>query len=272
MKNIDFTKARCRFQAMDSFPGEDARAAGKKSKRRTRNVYPKYMNRSNPMGVFLYGMISETRAREEKLVSIIKALIVHNQSLEQNRGELEKTCEKFREQAVRDPLTGLFNRRYMEATLIREACRIKRRGSSMGIIMMDVDNFKWVNDNCGHHAGDVVLKSLGAWLQNNIRVEDIACRYGGEEFLLILPDIGVEDLRSRAEGMRKEIMKQNFVHYQNRLHPLTVSMGAAIYPDRGEVETVLKMADDALYMAKKNGKNQVVMAPFQQASLITTYR
>ncbi len=260
MKNIDIMKTQSLFRPMDSFPQESAMAAEKKSNRLPRNVCPNYMKRSNPMGVLLYGMLSETRAREEKLVNIIKTLIVHNQSLEQNRARLEETCGKLREQSVRDPLTGLFNRRYMEATLIREACRIRRRGSSMGIIMIDVDNFKWVNDNRGHHVGDMVLKSLGAWLQNNIRIEDIACRYGGEEFLLILPDIGTEDLRSRAEEMRKGIMKQNFAQYQNRAHPLTVSIGVAIFPDQGEVETVLKKADEALYTAKRNGRNQVVMA------------
>jgi diguanylate cyclase (GGDEF)-like protein/PAS domain S-box-containing protein len=171
-----------------------------------------------------------------------------------------KLRETLRDQAIHDPLTGLYNRRYMEETLQRELSRALRKRTSLGIIMLDVDNFKYLNDTFGHAAGDAFLYELGAFLQANIRREDIACRYGGEEFLLILPEASLNDTLSRAEELR-ERLKHMIVHYRGQpLSQVTVSLGVAVFPDHGKtLDSLLHSADAALYRAKVEGRDRVVI-------------
>lgn len=159
----------------------------------------------------------------------------------------------LREQAIRDHLTNLFNRRYLEETLQREIQRAVRKQTSLGIIMLDVDDFKHINDTLGHSAGDTVLKELGKLLGNYIRQSDIACRYGGDEFLLVLPDASQEVTLERAEILRSEVKQiKSPVSF-------TLSLGVAFFPVNGiDSETLLKAADSALYRAKHNGNNRVV--------------
>ena len=133
--------------------------------------------------------------------------------------------ETLRSQAIRDPLTGLFNRRYLEETMERELNRVKRQGISLGMIMMDLDHFKQYNDTFGHSAGDELLSALGILLKSQIRGEDIACRYGGEEFLLILPGASMEIALERAENLRQAV-KEMHLHHQG-LKPTTLSLGVA---------------------------------------------
>jgi diguanylate cyclase (GGDEF)-like protein/PAS domain S-box-containing protein len=169
--------------------------------------------------------------------------------------------ETLRSQSIRDPLTGLFNRRFMEESLELEIRRAARNQRPLGMIMMDLDHFKYFNDNFGHEAGDLLLKELGALLKNNIRGEDIACRYGGEEFTLILPEGTGSVTLQRAEFFKEAIQRLD-VHYKNQpLGRLTASMGVAVFPDHGRsAQALIEAADKALYRSKNAGRNCVTMA------------
>lgn len=169
--------------------------------------------------------------------------------------------ETLRIQSIRDPLTALFNRRYMEESLERELLRANRNSSSLAIIMLDLDHFKRFNDTFGHDAGDLVLREIGTLLQSHIRGEDIACRYGGEEFILILPGLPLTTALRRAEDLRRAIKKLEVVYRQKLLNSLTVSQGVAIYPQHGStIEEVMLAADNALYEAKSTGRDRVLAA------------
>lgn len=171
--------------------------------------------------------------------------------------------EKLRLESIHDSLTGLYNRRYMEAALQQEAARIKRHNTLLGIIMIDVDHFKAFNDQHGHHVGDVVLEELGRFLKTHIRGEDVACRYGGEEFLLILSGASLENTKQRAEEFWAKLCDLR-VQYQERFFSITASIGVAALPYHGpDVMDVVRAADDALYLAKERGRNQVVVAPYE---------
>ena len=175
-----------------------------------------------------------------------------------------KLRETLRYQAIRDTLTGLFNRRYLQETLGREIHRAQRQETTLGVVMLDVDNFKIFNDTYGHEAGDRLLAVLGRYLRECIRAEDIACRYGGEEFTLILPDVRPEILKERAETIRAGASNLEVLHQGKLLGGITVSLGLSYFPKHGTVpETLLQAADAALYEAKRNGRNQVVMCGIQ---------
>ncbi len=168
--------------------------------------------------------------------------------------------ETLRMECIRDPLTGLYNRRYMEESLQREARRAKRHNTSIGIIMLDIDHFKNFNDIYGHEAGDIVLKRLGSFLQRHTRGEDIACRYGGEEFLLILPETPLEVVVQRAKELHLGV-KEFRIIYQGKPLQITISAGVAVMPEHSfNVKEVVKAADTALYQAKENGRDQVMVA------------
>ena len=170
--------------------------------------------------------------------------------------------ETLRTQSIRDVLTGLYNRRYMEEALAREIPRATRKNLPVGIIMLDIDHFKIFNDTNGHEAGDMVLRELGILLQNQVRSEDITCRYGGEEFILILPESGQEVTMMRAEKIRQAIKLMRVEYRKQPLGIVTVSIGVAVCPDHSvTVSGLLKTADEALYQAKRNGRDQVVLAP-----------
>jgi len=169
--------------------------------------------------------------------------------------------EALREQSIRDPLTGLYNRRYMEEALKQQLSRVTRRLHPLGIIMIDIDHFKHFNDSFGHASGDALLRELGQFLQRHVRGEDIACRYGGEEFTLIMPNASVEIAQQRAEYLRQEVQKLRVGEAGSVFEPVTLSLGVAIYPQHGSsIENVLRAADAALYHAKQGGRDQVVVA------------
>jgi diguanylate cyclase (GGDEF)-like protein/PAS domain S-box-containing protein len=166
-----------------------------------------------------------------------------------------------REQTVRDYLTGLFNRRYMEETLERELLRAARKQLSVGIIMLDVDNLKQFNDTWGHAAGDEALRELGGLLLGQVRGEDIACRYGGDEFILILPDATRAVTGERAEQICELARQFHLLFEGQSLVALTLSLGVAIFPEHGATSTaVLRAVDSALYHAKREGRSRVVVA------------
>jgi diguanylate cyclase (GGDEF)-like protein len=132
---------------------------------------------------------------------------------------------------------------------------------ALGVIMMDVDRFKQINDTFGHEAGDVLLQGLGRWLQSNIREGDISCRYGGDEFVLILPDATLEATTQRAQQVCEGIRSLTIEHQGRSLDPVTVSIGVAGFPLHGETrDALLAAVDAALYKAKEQGRNNVVVA------------
>ncbi len=172
-----------------------------------------------------------------------------------------KLRDTLKQQAIHDPLTGLFNRRYMEETLIREISRAKRYETPLGIIMIDLDHFRRFNNTFGHEAGDLVLRDLGKFLQSNIRKEDVACRYGGEEFTLILPGAPMDITEKRAETLRTLVQDLEIYYNGRPLDSITLSLGVASFPEHGGTgETVLQAADAALYAAKRAGRNKVSTA------------
>lgn len=168
---------------------------------------------------------------------------------------------RLREQAIRDPLTGLFNRYYLEETLERELHRVERNEDTIGFIILDIDHFKHYNDTYGHDGGDAVLRVLGALMQKTIRNEDIACRLGGEEFLLILPGASLQATQQRAEALCAAVRDMPITHDEQLLGTITTSVGVACFPEHGTTaETVIAAADGALYLAKATGRNRVVVA------------
>lgn len=169
--------------------------------------------------------------------------------------------ETLRLESIRDPLSGLFNRRYLEASFEREIARATRREHPLSVIMIDIDFFKRFNDNFGHEAGDLVLQKFGDFLKSQSRAEDIACRYGGEEFTLILPDASLEAARNRAEQLRIGAAQLSLEYRRQQLPGITISVGVAAFPTHGLAkEDLMRAADAALYRAKKEGRDRVLMA------------
>ncbi len=172
-----------------------------------------------------------------------------------------KLREELKYQAIRDPLTGLFNRRYMEETLARELQRANRKNSTVGLIIFDIDHFKRFNDTFGHAAGDTMLREIASFIKSHIRMEDIASRYGGEEFLITMPDASLETTKERAEKLRQEVKKLIVLYHQKPLGVVTLSFGVAVYPTHAHKgEALIKAADKALYRAKAEGRDRVVVA------------
>ena len=170
--------------------------------------------------------------------------------------------EQLQRRAIRDALTGLFNRGFMEEALSIEQQRAARRGLPVGVLMLDVDHFKQFNDHFGHDAGDVLLRGLGAILRRTVREGDMACRFGGEEFVVIMPGADLSGTRQRAEVLRAAIERWQPEHQERSLKSVTVSIGVAAFPLHGDTwQAVLKVADQALYRAKDAGRNRVVAAP-----------
>jgi diguanylate cyclase (GGDEF)-like protein len=171
-----------------------------------------------------------------------------------------KLRESMRNLSIRDPLTGLFNRRYMEEALTQEQHRTRRNDAQLAVIMIDIDHFKQFNDSFGHDGGDAILRALGDFLKKHVRGSDIACRYGGEEFILILSPSTAEGARQRAENIREDVGLLSVSHGNRDLGAITLSLGLAIFPDQAsEGAAIVKAADVALYQAKRAGRNRVVM-------------
>jgi len=211
--------------------------------------------------VFMNHRIRLERNRQQELENRVTERTVElssaNEKMQEQLQKINVLQEKLREEAIRDPLTGLFNRRYLEDTLIREIARAQRENYDISFMLLDIDHFKQINDLYGHSAGDIVLITLSGELKSQIRVADIPCRIGGEEFLLVLPGMSEEMSRLRAEHFRKQIESMRIPHADNSLN-LTVSMGIASYPKNGEGwEALYHAADQALYRAKQKGRNRV---------------
>jgi diguanylate cyclase (GGDEF)-like protein/PAS domain S-box-containing protein len=182
-----------------------------------------------------------------------------NQSLQVQLAENESLRAKLQEQAIRDPLTDAFNRRFFAESLDKEVARAIRDEVPFSVVIMDVDHFKQFNDTFGHKCGDVVLQSFAEFLKQNTRRGDIVCRYGGEEFVILMPDASIDSAYERAEMWRSKFEAQ-VVEYEGQSLSVTFSAGVASFPDHGLTgEGVLQSADRALYWSKAHGRNRVTI-------------
>jgi diguanylate cyclase (GGDEF)-like protein/PAS domain S-box-containing protein len=170
-----------------------------------------------------------------------------------------KLSESLSRQSIQDAQTGLYNRRFMEESLQREITRAARKQTPIGIIMGDLDHFKKFNDDFGHAAGDKIIAQIGKLFNDRFRGSDIACRYGGEEFLIILPETSLADTVKKADTLREEIKKMEIIFQGQILGTITMSMGVAAYPEKGgRMDELLRVADTALYKAKQEGRDRVI--------------
>jgi len=168
---------------------------------------------------------------------------------------------QLRNQAARDPLTNLYNRRFMLESFEQSLNRAERHERNLAVLMIDLDLFKQFNDRFGHEAGDMILKEVAKQFKENLRLEDIACRYGGEEFCIVCPDTGLREAFVLAEKLRDCISKQTLSFKSIELEPVTMSVGIAIFPNHAVTsEELMAQADKALYVAKRKGRNCTVVA------------
>lgn len=218
------------------------------------------------LSVFLLMVTRMTFQRALKLRDTREALRHSEQALQAAHEELQGRFDEIQalqtrlsEQANRDPLTGLYNRRYLDTTLERELARCQREGQPLTLMLIDLDHFKRINDTWGHQAGDEVLRQLADMLESHARLADVACRYGGEEFLLLLPNMPLEIAVARAEQWRIAFANATVAFGEFRMQA-TLSIGIATYPGHGTTaQLLIHNADRALYRAKAEGRNRVVV-------------
>lgn len=190
-----------------------------------------------------------------------QALTRANDELKAQVTDIERLHAELSDQAIRDPLTRLYNRRYLEEMVGHEIGRATREGYPVSVIMLDIDGFKRINDIHGHATGDLILRYLGSHLRSQSRAGDIACRYGGDEFLLVLTNTDPTTAAARAEEWRASF-EESSKSMMGLTEPVTVSFGVATYPLHGEtIEQVFAAADGAMYAAKASGRNRVVVTP-----------
>jgi diguanylate cyclase (GGDEF)-like protein len=169
--------------------------------------------------------------------------------------------EDLREQAIRDPLTRLFNRRFLEESFERELQLASRRKQSIALLFLDLDHFKRFNDTFGHDAGDTVLQSLADLFRNFFRSTDLCCRYGGEEFAIVLPDSSSRQAAIRADLLRSEVKNLRLQYKNQVLGQITLSIGIAAFPEHGSMAVeLLTIADQCLYESKARGRDTVTVA------------
>ena len=210
------------------------------------------------MGVEFFTYIRRLHEVQGAVASQKQVLEDANAALHEQISKIHDLQEKLRDQANRDSLTGLFNRRYLEGTLEREMARCKREGTPMTMLLLDIDHFKLINDTYGHQAGDEVLRVFGRALHDGARAEDIVCRYGGEEFLLVLPKMPLDIARERGAYLLK-LFEDTTVSFGELRIRITTSIGIAGTPEHSaSTEGLIRCADEALYLAKHNGRNRVV--------------
>jgi diguanylate cyclase (GGDEF)-like protein/PAS domain S-box-containing protein len=198
--------------------------------------------------------VTEARRTQEDLQQAGETLALKLQ-------EIEVLNEKLREQAVRDPLTGLYNRRYLDETIAREVAQVSRSGLPLTVAALDIDRFKLVNDTHGHAAGDQVLLWMANVLRGFVRASDLVCRSGGEEFVVVMPGATVAAALARAERWRATFAREPVRLRDGVTVSCTVSIGIALYRSRKETfDACLARADAALYEAKRAGRDRVVSA------------
>jgi diguanylate cyclase (GGDEF)-like protein len=195
---------------------------------------------------------------EEELCQLGHALDDMAQALQKRDADLKQALRELSEQVITDPLTRLNNRRYLWDFLGRDLIRARRAVLPVAAILFDIDHFKRFNDTWGHEAGDLVLKSVADVIRQNVRGSDIACRYGGEEFIIVLPEATRTVAVQRSETIRRDIERMEVSLGEKQLDRVTASFGVALYPTHADnAEALVRAADDALYQAKENGRNRV---------------
>lgn len=181
-----------------------------------------------------------------------------NEVLSNQLDEINKLRDELQEQAIRDPLTNAYNRRYLSEFLDREVARAERENKPVTIVIMDMDNFKQFNDTYGHKCGDVILQSITKFLQEHSRRGDVVCRYGGEEFVILMPNVSLEIGYERADMWRQDF-SESAIEYDGMKLFATFSAGVATFPQHGMTgDVILQAADKALYKSKDAGKNKVL--------------
>ena len=209
---------------------------------------------SEAFNSMVQSLVDARRQLEERAMELSQA----NEQLQAQLVEIQRLQAELREQATRDPLTNLFNRRYMQEILDHELASAQRLQCATAVLMMDIDHFKRLNDTYGHKAGDLMLQALGGLLQEDTRASDVACRYGGEEFVVIMPGATMEAAHCRAERLRSQFEELR-LNFSGTPLQATVSVGVAVFPVHGDTgDALLHAADQALYAAKAGGRNRVV--------------
>lgn len=209
--------------------------------------------------VYLLMFAQGAYARTIKLHETRLKLRQSEQALHRQINEIQVLQARLTEQANRDPLTGLFNRRYLDATMARELARCRRESQELSVMLIDIDHFKRVNDSHGHEVGDQVLRALAVLLEEGIRAGDVVCRYGGEEFLVLLPGMPLAAACERAEHYRMAV-KSRPVAAKDVSLVIGLSIGIASFPRHaGDVRSLVAAADHALYHAKAAGRDRVVV-------------
>ncbi len=204
-------------------------------------------------------LFGQAQADIEQRRNAQESLLLANQNLHIQLNKVKALQHELREQATRDPLTGLHNRRYLNSVLTHRIDQATQRHTQLSILMIDIDRFKTFNDSFGHHAGDAMLQALAGLLRHHTRSLDIACRYGGEEFLLVLSNTSLEIAARRAEELRRAFDESEHKFGDQLLHA-TISIGVAAFPDHGTgIEELIMQADQALYAAKAAGRNKVIV-------------
>jgi len=200
----------------------------------------------------------EIAEREKIEAELLKAREELEEKVRERTAELEESNKRLKELSITDGLTGLYNHRYLMEMLKSECARSARYNRSLGFLMLDIDHFKQVNDNHGHLCGDVILKSIGQIIKNEVRSTDLVARYGGEEIAVVMNEVKLDAALKVAEKLRQRIENNNFKYKKKSLN-ITVSIGVAIYPgeENQSFEQLLNAADHALYRAKKEGRNKV---------------
>ena len=215
-------------------------------------------------------LIGAAARKGERQVSQPQLAVTVGEAIKLSLSNL-KLREELREQATHDPLTGLFNRRYLEESLSRELYRAQRRKAPLCVAMLDLDHFKRFNDTFGHGAGDTLLREFGRIMLENLRKSDISCRYGGEEFVLILPDSSLADTRQRVEQIRALVRELQIRHGGQLLDTITLSAGVSGSREHGFIgRELLRAADEALYAAKQAGRDRVVVYQARESSTSAT--
>ncbi|MEI7848226.1 MAG: GGDEF domain-containing protein, partial [Chloroflexota bacterium] len=182
-----------------------------------------------------------------------------NEQLQLRVTEVETLQQELREQAIHDPLTGLYNRRYLNETIEREITRAKRENDVFSIIISDIDHFKMINDTYGHQVGDKFIVAIASLQEKHTRGSDIACRFGGEEFLLVLPGVNSNFAVKRAEEIR-QMCAELIIHHGGQDLGVTMSFGVAVYPEHGQkADDIILKADNAMYQSKHTGRNKVTV-------------
>ena len=198
-----------------------------------------------------------------RLVQADQALEKANQGLKEKLSQVEKLEHQLRELSNRDPLTHMFNRRFIEDAVEKEVAQAQRVGYSIGFLMIDVDDFKEFNDVHGHKVGDQVLIALANYLSSSVRRDDFVCRYGGDEFLVMIKDLPSTEIQTRAESLRRGFESLTIRVEEVELHT-TISIGIAVYPQQARtLQDVIQASDAAMYTAKRAGRNRVSILEFK---------